>query len=59
MKKYKLLIIYPGMRSLEYTVTARYYISLNGVYNFYGKDKEILHAFPANLTIIEKITEIT
>lgn len=59
MKKYKILVIYPGMSSLVYEVIANEFkIVVDGAYIFYDKDGSVLNAFPIGLTIIEEILNI-
>jgi len=56
MKKYEVLVIYPGMYSRQYDVLASSFEVIDGVYYFW-QNGVLQCTFPAGLTIIEKIKE--
>ncbi len=55
MKKYNIIVMYPGMNSLRYTITGNFLGSDFGsrAYVFELENKKRMY-FPVNLTIIEE-----
>lgn len=54
MKKYRIIVIYPGMYQKDYDFTAKLYTDNTGYYRFVCENERTYY-FPVELTIIEEI----